>query len=225
VASSLARKREVDVLRERPLVPDEREAVVRAGQLHAAGLVVRQAQPGVGGDRRVEAPGGLRVPDADPHVLDAAGGHGVLAVPVDRLYAVAVGVEQEGAVVRWAVLRARPRRAVVAIPRVDARLPERVDLRAVAGAEADVEPPGHRVLAVRGQDVPAVPFDDLGARMARLHAQDAQDGAVEALGGREVRDRDEDVVEHPAEATVAGMLDAGASLRLAASVANALICS
>jgi hypothetical protein len=45
--------------------------------------------------------------------------------------------------------------------------------------------------------------------MAGLDAQDAQDGAVEALGGREVRDGDEDVVEHPAEATVAGMLDAG----------------
>jgi hypothetical protein len=43
--------------------------------------------------------------------------------------------------------------------------------------------------------------------MAGLDAQDAQDGAVEALGGRKVRDGDADVVEHPAEATVAGMLD------------------
>ena len=43
--------------------------------------------------------------------------------------------------------------------------------------------------------------------MAGLDAQNAQDGAVEALGGREVRDGDADVVEHPAEATVAGMLD------------------
>src|SRR3712207_8766909 len=46
-------------------VPDEREAVVRAGQLHALGVVARQAEPGVRGDRRVEAPGGLRVADAD----------------------------------------------------------------------------------------------------------------------------------------------------------------
>ena len=41
--------------------------------------------------------------------------------------------------------------------------------------------------------------------MAGLDAQDPQDGAVEAFGGRQVRDGDADVVEHPAEATVAGM--------------------
>jgi hypothetical protein len=133
-------------------------------------------------DRRVEAPGGLRVADADPQVVDATGGHRGLAVAVDRFDAVAVGVEQEPAVVARAVLRARPRRAVVAIPSVDARLPERVDLRAVAGAEADVEPATHRVLAVRRPDVPVLPLDQLGVRMAGLDAQDAQDGAVEALG-------------------------------------------
>jgi hypothetical protein len=86
-------------------------------------------------------------------------------------------------------------------------LPERVDLRAVARAEADVEPAGHRMLAVRRPDVPVLPLDQLGVRMAGLDTQDAQDGAVEAFGGREVRDGDADMVEHPAEATVAGMLD------------------
>ena len=131
-------------------------------------------------------------------------GHGVLAVAVDRLDAVAVGVEQERAVVRRPVLGARPRRAGVAVPRVDARLPERVDLRAVARAEADVKPTRHRVLAVRRPDVPVVPLDKLGVRMAGLDTQDAQDGAVEALGCREVRDGDADMVEHPAEASAAG---------------------
>jgi hypothetical protein len=49
-------------------------------------------------DRRVEAPGGRQVPDADPEVVDLAGGHGLLALGAHRLDAVAVGVEQEGAV-------------------------------------------------------------------------------------------------------------------------------
>ena len=100
-------------------------------------------------------------------------------------------------------MRAWPGRAVVAVARVDPGLPERVDLRTVAGAEADMKPAGQRVLGVRRPDVPVFPLDQLGVRMAGLDAQDAQDGAVETLGGREVRDGDGDVVEHPAQATAA----------------------
>src|SRR3954465_9467599 len=120
---------------------------------------------------------------------------------MDPPAAVAAGAGAEGGVVRGAVLRARPRSAVVAVPRVDARLPERVDLRAVAGAEADVEPAGPRILGVRRPDGPVVPLDQLRVRMAGLDAQDAQDGAIEALGGREIRDGDANVAEHRAEAT------------------------
>jgi hypothetical protein len=78
--------------------------------------------------------------NADPQVVDAAVGHRLLAVDVDRLDAVAFGVEQEGAVVGRAVLRARAGRAVVAVPRVNLGLPERVDLPAVVCTEADVGP-------------------------------------------------------------------------------------
>jgi hypothetical protein len=45
--------------------------------------------------------------------------------------------------------------------------------------------------------------------MAGLDAQDTQDRAVEALGRREVRDGDADVIEYPAQATDAGMVAAG----------------
>ena len=109
-------EREVDVLRERPLIVDQREAVVLAPEVRAAGLVVPQPDPGVGRDGRVEALGRREVGDADPQVVDAAVGHGALALAVHGLDAVAVRVEQEPAVVVGSVLRARPGRAVVAVP-------------------------------------------------------------------------------------------------------------
>jgi len=56
-----------------------------------------------------------------------------------------------------------------------------VDLRMVAGAKPDMKPPGHRVLAVNWPDPPVVPSDHVGARIAGLDVEHAQDGSVEAL--------------------------------------------
>lgn len=59
--------------------------------MDTGGVLVGEAQPGVRGDRGVEASGGWQIADADPQVVDAAVRHGVIAVDVNRLHAVAVG--------------------------------------------------------------------------------------------------------------------------------------
>ncbi|MGP0051703.1 MAG: hypothetical protein ACLPZR_23050 [Solirubrobacteraceae bacterium] len=129
-------------------------------------------------------------------MVDAAVGHRVLAVAVHRLDAVAVRVEQEGAVVIGAVNHARPGRAVVRVAGVDPRLPERVDGRAVRRAEADAQAAGHGVLAVSRADRPVLPLDQLGVRVARIYAEHGEHGAVEALGRGDVGHGDPHVVEH-----------------------------
>src|SRR3954470_10757049 len=101
------REREVDMLRERPPVADQREAEVLADQLDTVRLVHPDPQPGMRSDRRVEALRRRGIADTQPQVIDATVGHRVLALGVHRLHAVAVRVEQEPAVVVRAVDRAR----------------------------------------------------------------------------------------------------------------------
>src|SRR6476619_4286712 len=81
---------EVDVLGERPIVAHERERKIGAGEPHAIRRVVREAEPGVRRDRPVEAQRPLRVANAEPQVVDAAVGHGVLAVAMDSLDTVSI---------------------------------------------------------------------------------------------------------------------------------------
>jgi len=134
-------------------------------------------------------------------VVDAAVGYWALAVGVDGLDAVAVRIEQEGAVVVGAVGCARPGCAVARVTAVDPGLPEAVDGRAVGRAEADVQPAGQRVPVVDRTNVPVLPLDQLCVGVARLDAELGEDGAIEPLGGREIGHGDSHVVEHRPEAS------------------------
>jgi hypothetical protein len=77
-------------------------------------------------------------------------------VVVDELNVVPVGSSRKSVVPR-AVLGARPRRVVVAVRRVAAGLPERVDLCSVAGAEAEMKP--SMSFATKFCDLTEIPAD------------------------------------------------------------------
>jgi hypothetical protein len=95
---------------------------------------------------------------------------------VDGLDAVAVRVAQERAVVVLAVLTPLARRAVVGEARVDAGLPEVVDLLARGRAERDVQPArdGVLVLGLGHQEV--VPLREARRAVGLVDAERREHG-------------------------------------------------
>ena len=137
----------------------ERERAAGADEVRA--LARRRPRAGcrrAGAIVLVEAPGGGDVGDADPQVVDVAR-RAHLAV-MDGLDAVAVGVEQEGAVVVVAVLGPRAGGAVVAVARLASR-PARTRPRARASARRRRRAgAGHRLLRVGGGEREVVPLGE-----------------------------------------------------------------
>jgi hypothetical protein len=182
------------------LAGDERERAAPRGdpvERRPVRRVVDELVAGVGCCRGVEVTGRGDVGDADPQVVDVP--VRPLAVAVDGLDAVAVGVAQERAVVRGAVLRPRPGRPVVGVPGGGAGAPERVDGVAGRRRERQVEPgrrgpPGGHV-----GEREVVPLGEPLATGGRTDAQRPQDRGVEALRGAAVGDAQGHVVEHGRE--------------------------
>jgi hypothetical protein len=114
---------------------------------------------------------------------------------VHRLGAVAVRVQQESAVVVRAVLRPRPRLAVVAVAGGNARLPEGVDVLARGRAEAQVQPARNRLVVCRRRQREVAPLGQPLVRRRLLDAEQPQQLAVERLRRVAIRAADPDVIE------------------------------
>src|SRR5919106_3639819 len=118
------------------------------------------------------------------------------ATVVDGLGAVAVRVEEEGAVVVVVVLGPWARLAVARVARLCSGVPERVHLLARARAERHVQATRHRAVFARLRDPEVVPLVEISARMRDRVAERLEDGLVEAPARLPVGDADPPVGEH-----------------------------
>ena len=189
------RKGEVDVLARRSAVGDEREGAVVSPDVEPRPSVLGHAERECLGDGLPKAAARLEIADSDPEVIDhwAAAG---LAKPTARFDAVAVGVEEKGAVVVRVVLRPQPRLAVARVARIGARLPEGIDLLARTRGEANMEMARHRMVVVSLRHRVVAPLVKGRARLHRLEAEHGEDDVVEPATRLLVGGADRDVVEH-----------------------------
>src|SRR3954468_21218623 len=154
--------------------------------LSAVGHVEREHRR----DGLPEPPARSELPDAEPEVIDQWPTAAV-SEPRAGLHAVSVRVEEEPAVVVRVVLRAEARLTVARVTRVDACLPERVDLLAGARGETNMKMARHGMPVVGLCDAELVPLQVLAAlRLSPEHR------AVEAEAPLEVGHADRHVVEH-----------------------------
>jgi hypothetical protein len=143
-----------------------------------------------GGDGFPEAPAGGEISDSQPDVID----RWLCPFPEAgaRLDAVAVGIEDEAAVVARVVLRPQARLAVARVARIDAAPPESVDVLPRRSREGEVEVASDRMLLIRLREGEVVPLVEPVSPARRS----AEHGLVEAPGSRPVGDADRHVVEH-----------------------------
>ena len=116
---------------------------------------------------------------------------------MDGLDAVAVGVEQERAVVVRLVVGSLSRSSRVDQPVGRAHAPERVHVRATRGHEPDMESAGHRSRLRRLQKREVVPLDEPFVRVCHFDPELAEHGPVDRLGRAAIGHPNRDMVEHP----------------------------
>ena len=117
-------------------------------------------------------------------------------VVVDELDAVAVGVEQERAVVVRLVVGPLARRPGITEPGGRPGAPERIDVGATRRDETDMQSNRYRASRRCVQEREIIPLDELVVRVRRFDPELAENRAIERLRGKTVADADRDVVEH-----------------------------